>query len=221
MKTSIFNTGIFFDWVEHFSIAAFTFEYVVRLWICTLREKYKSPVKGRIKYILSPFALIDLLAVLPFFIPYFNHLDLRFVRTLRLFRFLRVFKLGRYFHALNTLGRVIVSKKHELIVSLMIVLLLLFFSSVIMFYFENEAQPEAFSSIPKSLWWGVATLTTVGYGDIYPITAMGRFLGAIISILGIGVFALPTGILASGFAEQLHREKKNIVCPHCNQEIES
>jgi voltage-gated potassium channel len=102
----------------------------------------------------------------------------------------------------------------------MIVLVILFFASTLMFFIENEAQPDTFGSIPKSLWWGVVTLTTVGYGDVYPATPTGKILCAVIAFLGVAMFALPAGILASGFAERIHRKRERTICPHCGKEIE-
>lgn len=128
--------------------------------------------------------------------------------------------MARYSESLITLGNVLKSKKEDLLMTLFIVFLLLVTASSLMYFVENESQPEAFSSIPAAMWWGVTTLTTVGYGDVYPMTPTGRVLGAIISILGIGMFALPTGILASGFAEEIRRRRaKRSICPHCGKDI--
>ncbi len=211
---------VLFDTFELVSISIFTVEYILRLWICTLRVEYQQPLKGRIRFALTPLALVDLFAILPFYFPYFLPIDLRFLRTLRLFRLLRIFKLTRYSAALRTLGTVVKLKKEELLISVMIVLVILFFASTLMYFIENEVQPETFGSIPKSLWWGVVTLTTVGYGDVYPVTPLGKVLGAVIAFLGVGMFALPAGILASGFADRLHRKQERTTCPHCGKEID-
>jgi voltage-gated potassium channel len=206
---------------ELFSVAVFTLEYVLRLWSCTADPRYAEPVRGRLRYAASPLPLIDLLAVAPFYLE-FVAFDLRFVRALRLFRLFRIFKLARYAESMRTLGRVLRSRREELLVTLFVVVVLLVFSSSAMYYVEREAQPEHFSSIPASMWWGVTTLTTVGYGDVYPVTPAGRLLGAAIAILGVGLFALPTGILASAFSEELQkkRRRERHVCPHCGKEIE-
>jgi len=205
---------------EIFSVVVFSIEYLLRIWACNSDEKYPGKVKGRIKYALTPLALIDLMAILPFYLPVLLKLDLRFVRALRLIRFTRVFKIGRYSDALYIVGRAIKSKKEELIISVIIVFILLVLASSAMYYVENEAQPDAFSSIPHAMWWGVATLTTVGYGDIYPVTALGRVLGGMIALLGIAMFALPTGIISSAFTEEIQKKwtKKNL-CPHCGKDI--
>jgi voltage-gated potassium channel len=212
----------FFFWFEVFSVFVFTVEYVLRPWAVTVDPRYAHPVRGRIRYAVTPLLLIDLLAVLPFYLPYLG-VDLRVFRAARLFRIFRVAKLGRYSHALQTFGRVIHSTREQLMTTLMLLLTLLLFSATLLYYAENQAQPEAFSSIPMAMWWGIATLTTVGYGDVYPITGIGRLMAAAIAILGIGMFALPTGILGSAFVEEIQNRGRSapMTCPHCGREITS
>jgi len=215
---------VYLENFERFSMIVFTIEYALRLWSCTVVEEFKDPVRGRIKFIFTPLSIIDLLAILPFYLPLLIP-DLRFVRSLRLFRLLRILKLSRYNESLRTLGHVIKSKKEDLIVIFSTVLILLFLASSMIYFVEHEAQPEAFPNIPESMWWGVITLTTVGYGDVYPVTFMGKLLGALLAILGIGIFALPAGILASGFSEEMEARRNNKIepqakiCPHCGKEI--
>lgn len=144
--------------------------------------------------------------MIPFYISLFN-VDLGFVRVLRLLRMLRLFRLSKYFHALKVINGVLRSKKEELLLCFVFIIFLLFITSSIMYFLEHEAQPKVFSSIPAALWWGVNTMTTVGYGDVIPATILGKILSGIFSILGVAIFALPTGILASAFAE--HWEKHN------------
>jgi voltage-gated potassium channel len=211
-------------WFSIFDITStliFTIEYIVRLWACTADPRYAHPIKGRIRYALTPLALIDLIAILTFYLPLLLPVDLRVVRAFRLFRLLRVLKLSRYSESIQVLGNVVRSKKEELFICMFTGMILLVVASSTMYLVENEAQPDAFASIPKAMWWGVTTLTTVGYGDVYPVTPVGRLVGAIVSILGIGMFALPAGILASGFAEEIRRthDKDTLVCPHCGMEI--
>ncbi len=205
---------------EVFSVIIFSVEYVLRVWSCTCDPAYAGTIKGRLKYILSFGAIIDLLAILPFYLPAFGGKDLRFVRSLRLLRFFRFLKLGRYLNASKVIGNVFKAKKEELVLSFIITVFLIVMASCLMYYAEHDAQPEKFSSIPETMWWSVATLTTVGYGDEYPITGLGKFLTACISILGIGMFALPAGILASGFSDEFKKLKKNEnCCPNCKQPL--
>jgi len=209
----------FFHIFEIVSIVVFTVEYLIRFWICTADQRYRHPVFGRVRYIVTPMAVVDLLAILPFYLPLLIPFDLRFSRALRLMRLFRVFKFGRYTSALHILGRVLRNKKAELYICIFTIMILLIVASSIMYFVERQAQPEQFSSIPATMWWGVATLTTVGYGDVYPVTVFGKLIGALIAVLGIGMFALPAGILASGFAEEFLRDERK-KCPHCGRAIE-
>lgn len=215
--------GAVFQFIEVFSVSVFTIEYFLRLWVITYSPEFSKPIKGRIRYALTPMAIIDLIAVLPAYLPLFFTFDLRILRILRLFRLFRLFKMNRYVEALNKLDDVVWSKREELLTMLLVVVALLLFSSSFIYILENEAQPDKFPNIPAAMWWGIATLTTVGYGDIYPITPLGKLLAGFIAFLGVGIFALPAGILASGFAEEVR--KKHLpadcasVCPHCGGDI--
>lgn len=207
---------------EIFSVAVFTIEYFLRIWSCTSEEKYKHPVKGRLRFALTPMAIVDLLAILPFYLPRIIPLDLRFIRALRLFRLFRLFKMARYSQSLRILGNVLMERKEELILTGIVVLILLVLASTLMYHVEHDAQPGAFSSIPAAMWWGVITLTTVGYGDVYPVTTLGKLLGTMVAILGIGMFALPAGILGSGFVEEIQKKRRHRkrICPHCGKDID-
>ncbi len=196
-----------FDAFDVFSVAVFTVEYILRVWSCTVNPRFKDPVRGRLRFLVTPLALVDLMAVLPFYLPFLIP-DLRFMRAMRLFRLFRVLKLARYSESLQTFVDVLRLKKEELLLMFFAIMILLVVSSSLMYEAENAAQPEAFASIPAAMWWGIVTLATVGYGDIYPITPWGKFIGSIVVLLGIGLFALPTGVLASGFAEVLAKEKR-------------
>ena len=211
--------GSIFHAIEMVSIVIFSVEYLLRLWVAPLNPRYAKPFTGRLRYAFSLMAIIDLLAILPAFLPLIFTVDLRIIRFLRIFRLFRLFKMSRYVDSLNSLDDVVRSKKEELLVILVMIVMLLLFSSSLMYVVETEAQPDKFPDIPSAMWWGVATLTTVGYGDVYPITGLGKLLGGFIAFLGIGIFALPTGILASGFADEIkrRREKEKICppCPHC------
>jgi voltage-gated potassium channel len=210
-------TEPFLKYFEWFSIAVFTIEYVLRVWTCVEKRAYRSSVGGRVRFMLSPLAIIDALAVFPAYLGAFMPIDLRFVRVLRVFRLIRVFKLSRYNKASQVIGRILRAKRDELVMAGSIMLCVLVLASCVMYYVEHAAQPEAFSSIPATMWWSVATLTTVGYGDVVPVTVAGRFIGAMTSLLGIAFFALPAGILASGFSDVLGN--KPTVCPKCGEPI--
>ncbi|MCZ0941127.1 MAG: ion transporter [Caldilineaceae bacterium] len=210
-----------FHLFEVTSVGIFSVEYVLRVWTCTEDPRYTHPVKGRLRYMASPLALIDLLAVLPLYLVFFVNLrglDLRFLRLVRLLA--RIVRLSRYFSSLRTLGKVLHTKRGDLTAVVSVLFLLLVMTSSMMFFAEHQAQPEEFASIPKAMWWSIITLTTVGYGDVFPVTAAGRLLAGVIAIVGIGLFALPAGILGSGFMEELAREGEEPVrCPHCGEVI--
>lgn len=212
----------FFYYFELFSVVVFTTEYVGRIWAAVDNPAYEGPITGRLEFASRPLLIVDFLAILPFYLTAVGvNADLRFLRALRLIRLFRLLKLARYSTAMQSFGLVIEEKKEKLILAFSANLLLLVLSSSVMYYVENPYQPEAFSSIPQAFWWGVATLTTVGYGDVHPITPLGQFVGAIVAMLGIGLFALPASILASGFIEQAEPDddgKK--YCPHCGEKIE-
>lgn len=188
---------------EIFSVMIFTIEYLLRVWTSIEASELNSPhpVKSRLRYMLTPMAIIDFLAVAPFYLVFFFSVDLRFMRVLRL---LRIFKLTRYSPAMSVVLVVLRKEAQAFGATLFVFILLMIFSASIIYLFEHEAQPEVFKDIPQAMWWAVITLTTIGYGDVYPITEMGKLVGACISILSIGLVALPAGILASGFSEQLH-----------------
>lgn len=203
---------------EYLSVVVFSVEYLLRVWSCVEDPQYAHPVLGRLRFALTPLALVDLFAVLPFYLPVVR-MDLRMLRILRIMRIMRLAKLGRYSESLQTLGRVVTSKKEQLISTVFILVILLVIASCLMYYAENERQPDHFSSIPAAMWWAVTTLTTVGYGDVLPITTVGKLLGSVIAVLGIGMFALPTGILGAGFVEELERRRPPRNCPHCGKDL--
>jgi len=203
---------------EYFSVIVFTIEYVARIWSCVEKPMYSKPVSGRLRFFITPLALIDLLAILPFYLP-FTGIDLRFLRILRMMRIFRLAKLGRYSQSLQILHRIVTAKKEQLLCTLFILLLLVIVAASMLYYAENDVQPEVFSSIPSAMWWAVSTLTTVGYGDVYPVTGLGKLMASVIAVLGIGMFALPTGIVGAGFVEETDRNRKSTTCPHCGREI--
>ena len=198
-------SGIYLRWNRAFrifdtvTVIVFTAEYLLRIW--TADFLFPDEKHPRLKYLFSWMALIDLMAILPFYLPFFSA-DLRFLRMMRLFRLFRllhVFKLGRYFEALQVIVRVIRSSGPQLVMSVVICFFVMLFSAIIMYTVESPVQPEQFPNVISSLWWAMCTLTTVGYGDVYPVTSVGRFFASVISLVGIGIIAIPTGIIAAGF----------------------
>lgn len=210
-------------YVEYFSVLVFSAEYLLRFWTAPLVFPSLPAWKARIKYAFSFMAIIDLFAILPFYIPFVIPIDLRVLRALRVVRLFRLLKVNRYTSALSTIASVLKRKASQLISSIFVVLLLMLISAVLMYNVENAAQPDKFANALDALWWAVATFTTVGYGDIYPITGAGRVLSAIIALLGIGLVAVPTGIISAGFIEQLDTDEpvsEKHFCPYCGHSLD-
>lgn len=196
-----------FQYFEVFSVIVFTLEYFARVWSSIDLEEAsdRSPVFGRLRYMVTPLALVDLIAILPFYLGLYLTIDLRFLRGLRL---LRLFKLTRYSPALGALLDVIQQEFEALLAAFVVLLILLVMSAAGIYLLENDLQPETFGSIPGSMWWAIVTLTTVGYGDVVPVTTLGKMFGGLIGLLGIGMIALPAAIMASGFAENVRGRKQ-------------
>ena len=197
----------FFAAFETFSVLIFSIEYGLRVWVSIEDPRYAGLSHPRWRYATSMMALVDLLAILPFFLGLFFKLDLRFLRVLRL---LRVFKLTRYSSAMNLLLDVFRDEASSLFAGFFILFVLLVLAASGAYLVEHTAQPEKFGSIPAAMWWAVATLTTVGYGDVTPITAGGKVFGALVTVLGVGMAALPAGILASGLAGALEHKREHL-----------
>ncbi len=221
----------FFYYFEFVSIVIFSVEYVLRLWSCTSSRKYREPVGGRLRLMRKPMLVIDLIAILPFYLQVFlPGFDLRFIRVLRLFRIFRILRVGHLAESFQTLVNVLREKREGLALSLVVLLVVVVLSSNAMYI----AEPETFSSVPAAMWWGVITITTIGYGDVYPVTPIGKFLGSIVGFLGVCVFALPVGILGAGFVEEMERKRESrrpdtagstrrrdvdAVCRHCGRPL--
>jgi voltage-gated potassium channel len=209
-----------FDVIEAVSIGVFTVEYLLRVWSCTVNPEFRKPLSGRLRFVLSPLALIDLAAIVPAYLPGDVFLDLRYARIVRLIRMLRLLKISRYSKTVRLFANVVRSKKADLgLIALLLVLLLVIASSS-MYFIEHSTQPETFSSIPAAMWWAIQTLTTVGYGDILPQTPPGKLVGSLIALIGIGFFALPAGVLSAAFAEELAKMRVPRTCRHCGQLID-
>ena len=196
-----------FFWFEVFTVGVFSVEYLLRIWSAV--EGAEQPALGgaaariRFKSMLSPSAIIDLLAILPFYLMMSGLIGPADMRFLRILRLLRVFKLTRYSAAFETLSQALRENARSFAAAFFILMVVMLLAATGMYYFEEAAQPKAFSSIPASMWWAFATLTTVGYGDVTPVTVGGKVFGAMITVIGVGMVALPAGILASAFTEQL------------------
>jgi voltage-gated potassium channel len=207
-----------FDSIERVSLVIFTLEYAVRLWSATASPRFQGAIRGRARYARTPMAIIDLLAIAPFWLPVLG-VDLRGLRVIRLFRLFRLAKLVRYSAALQTFARVFAAKKEELVVTFSVGGAVLLVGSSLIYFAENAAQPEVFGSIPHAMWWGIATLSTVGYGDVFPITVAGRVLAALVAVVGIGMFALPAGVLGAAFLDEMQSRKPRGCCPHCGKDL--
>ena len=197
----------YFYWFEVISVSIFTLEYMLRIWSCVdYPDKAKSNLsnlKIRLNYGFSFSAVVDLLAILPFYFVMFGIFGNADMRFLRAFRLLRIFKLTRYSAAFDVLNIVFKENLRAFGAAFLVLIVVMLLAASGMYYFEHDAQPTKFSSILASMWWAFATLTTVGYGDVTPITGAGKAFGALITVVGVGMVALPTGILASAFSEQL------------------
>lgn len=199
--------GGLFELLDYIAVAVFTVEYIVRVYVSAAHPDYEGKTYPRLRFILSPMALVDLLAILPFFLaPFIGHLlDIRF---LRVFRLARLLKLTRYTHALKTMRQVFAREAPVLGAAAFLMMLLVLFAASLGYLFEHEAQPDKFENIPQSIYWAVITLASVGYGDLSPVTPLGRFMTIILSILGVGIFALPAGLLSSAFSDQLRLDRE-------------
>jgi voltage-gated potassium channel len=205
--------------IEAASIVVFTVEYVLRIWSCTSDPHFAHPVFGRLKMMLTPMALVDLAAILPFYLPLLLPFDLRIARALRLMRIFRILMIARYTESLHMFHKVLKRRREELIVIVYTLFVILVVISGLMYLAERDAQPDKFTSIPATMWWGIVTLTTIGYGDMIPITPIGKILGSFITVLGVGLFALPAGLLGSAFVEELNQKKHPDRCPHCGKPL--
>lgn len=205
-----------FHVVEWCCLALFSVEYGYRFWLAGSGPAPR-PWARRVRWIFSAWSLVDIVAIVPGFLWWFD-VDLLVVRAIRLLRLLR---LGTRSRALRLLLKTLRASWNQLVVSLSMASVLLLVSSSLMYYLERDAQPQAFGSIPASLWWGVCTLTTVGYGDVYPVTSGGKIVASLVSLLGIGIFAIPAGVIAAHLERVLSARDKKGVCPTCGRGEES
>jgi voltage-gated potassium channel len=213
-----------FEAINNLIMQIFIVEYLLRLYASGAVSLYRG-FKGKLRYIFSVYALIDLIAIAPYILMGLN-IDNSFVRALRLLRVFRLFRMRKYAHFLHTLKEIFNAKKEEFSVLFVYTIIILVVLAFIIYGIEHKAQPDVFSNIPQTLWWAVATLTTVGYGDMYPITAEGKFITGVISLLGIGFVAIPGGILASEFTDRINKKREKECKLHaclkcCSEDIQT
>lgn len=199
-------------WFDTVSLLIFTVEYLARLWSSIEMPFFRRlpSWRARMRFAMTPYALIDLLTILPFYITFFVDIDLRVLRALRLFRLL---KLARYSPALHALINAVYNERRALAGSLLLMMIMLLFASSGIYMIESAHQPEAFGSIPQAAWWALATLTTVGYGDVAPETPLGKMFGGLVMLIGLGMFALPIAIISTGFAQEVSRRDFVVTWP--------
>ena len=197
-----------FYWFDTIAIAVFTIEYLLRLYAAPEREPHHSALSGRFSFVKKPSSLIDLVAIVPYYLQFLFAVDLRFIRVLRV---LRALKLTRYNTALSTFAMVLKREKRAFSAAMFITVLITILSGAIVYEFEHAAQPEKFDTMPRAMYWAVITLASVGYGDISPVTPIGQAFTMVLAILGIGIVALPAGILGSAFSDQLHQQREQML----------
>jgi len=194
--------GKYLDMFETFTYIVFSGEYVYRVLEAVLKKSWKS-------YVFSFFGIIDLLAIIPFLLPFLITVDSRSVRVLRLVRLVNIIKIGRHNKAVNTLITVVRSVRVEVGITLFTSIIAVVFAGILMYYAEHESQPEIFKDMLQSIWWAVATLTTIGYGDIYPVTGLGKLIASSLAFIGIGLVAIPAGLISAAYVEELNKSKSS------------
>jgi voltage-gated potassium channel len=200
--------GPVLEMIEAVTVAFFAIDYVLR--VVTAKCLYPDDREGIsiLRYMFSFAGIIDLLSFFPYYLPFFFPAGAAVFRMFRVARIMRLFRINAYYDSLNVITEVLVSKKQQLLSSIYIIMILMMGSSLCMYSLEHEAQPDVFSNAFSGIWWSASTLLTVGYGDIYPVTTLGQFFGIVISFLGVGMVAIPTGIISAGFVEQYSRLKR-------------
>jgi voltage-gated potassium channel len=196
---------------EAVSTALFTIEYLSRLWVCVEQSRYASPVTGRLRYAIHPLPLLDLVVILTFWLP----IDLRFLRVARMVRLLKVLKLQHFEESFEKIATGLKRRAALMVVIVTMMLLCIYASASLVFQLEHHAQPAVFTSIPATFWWAIETLTTIGYGDMVPITPIGKFFSGLIAVFGIGIFALPTAIVTAVIVEAGVSDPLPTACKHC------
>ena len=200
--------GSMFLWTEYLTAVFFTVDYLLRLWTARYLYPDVSGKRAVLKYALSFAGIVDILSFLPYYLPFFFPQGAMAFRILRIVRILRLFRITAYYDSLHVIKAVLSSKSQQLISSTLMIFVLMLASSLCMYSLEHEAQPDVFENAFSGIWWAVSALLTVGYGDIYPVTTMGKLFGIVLTFLGVGMVAIPTGIISAGFVDQYSRVKR-------------
>ena len=210
---------------ELFSVIVFTIEYALRLYVADITHPKKPKYLSYLAFIVSPLALVDLVSILPFYLPLVFAVDLRFLRIFRFFRFLRIMKFKRYIEPLDLIASVLKEKSKELVVTLMLALIIIVSASAVIYFLENPVQPDVFTNMMSSVWWTIDSMTPVSFEKKVPLTFAGRLLGGSLGMFGVGLVALPAGIISAGFLQKINENKKKGkqeskgTCPHCGKQI--
>ena len=200
--------GRVFWWVEFVTVLFFAADYALRIYTAPNLYPELTPARALRRYMTSFSGIVDLLSFLPYYLPVLFPSGIAFFRLIRVVRIMRLFRINSYYDSLNVITEVIVGKRMQLMSSVFIILVMMLASSLCMYSLEHEAQPEIFRNAFSGIWWATSTLLTIGYGDIYPVTVMGRLFGIVIAFLDVGLVAIPTGIISAGFVEQYQRLKR-------------
>lgn len=203
-----------FYWLEAASTGIFIVEYLARIWVCVEQTRFSRPAWGRLKYMFQPLPLLDLIVIATYLAP----VDLRFLRIFRLTRLLRVLNLEEFERSFQAIAHSLGRRKNLLVVSVAAMLTVAYCFAALLYMVEHPVQPEQFSSIPETIWWAIITLTTIGYGDITPVTTLGKVLSGGIVLVGIGVFALPSAIVTASILDAGVDRRTH--CPHCGKNVE-
>lgn len=210
--------------LQLFSAVLFSVEYLLRVWTADYLYPEKKRIQARLKYIFSFTGIVDLFTFLPFYLPFFIPQGMIVFRAFRVVRIMKLFRVNPYYDALNIIAAVLIRKKTQLLSSVFIIFSLMLAASLCMYSLEHDAQPDVFSNAFSGIWWAASAMLTVGYGDMYPITPGGKAAGIILTFLGVGMAAIPTGILSAGFVGQMSeiqnkKEEQASYCPHCGKKL--
>jgi voltage-gated potassium channel len=216
----------FFKVLEIVILVIFSIEYILRLWTADLLHPERKPFVARLKYAFSFYLIIDFMAIASFYLSFIFPININILRIFRILRILKLLRAKHYSVDIHHVGTVLGRKASQLIVSILIIFIMMIISSMLLYTVENNAQPDVFGDAVSGLWWAITTMSTIGFGDIYPVTPLGKVINSIFSLLNIGLLAIPTGIISSGFIENRHESRsykhiKKHFCPHCGKNLDS